>query len=76
MKKQLRRVEDDMKRSQTDSSKYYAVLKEIDARVHAVVTAPPEENQEKEIPPATASNSTTPPTTVNGNSTEATAEKE
>ena len=40
LKKQLKRVEDDMKRSQTDSSKYYAILKDIHAKVHPAVNAP------------------------------------
>ena len=40
LRKQLRRVEDDMKRSQTDSSKYYTLLKEVYAKVHPVVNAP------------------------------------
>ncbi len=52
-----------MKRSATDSSKYYNILKEIDAKVHAIVTAPPEEITPKE---ASAS-------AVNGNTANAEA---
>ena len=40
LKKQLKRVEDDMKRSQTDSSKYYTILKDIYSKVHPAVNAP------------------------------------
>jgi hypothetical protein len=49
LKKQLKRVEDDMKRSQTDSSKYYAILKDIHAKVHPAVNAPTSPVPDKEV---------------------------
>lgn len=48
LKKQLKRVEDDMKRSQTDSSKYYAILKDIHSKVHPAVNAPTSPTPSKE----------------------------
>ena len=49
LKKQLKRVEDDMKRSQTDSSKYYTILKDIYSKVHPAVNAPTSPTPTKEI---------------------------
>ena len=48
LKKQLKRVEDDMKRSQTDSSKYYTILKDIYSKVHPAVNAPTSPTPSKE----------------------------
>ena len=49
LKKQLKRVEDDMKRSQTDSSKYYTILKDIYSKVHPAVNAPTSPTPTKDI---------------------------
>jgi hypothetical protein len=38
-----------MKRSQTDSSKYYAILKDIHAKVHPAVNAPTSPVPDKEV---------------------------
>merc|ERR1711988_722139 len=48
LRKQLKRVEDDMKRSQTDSSKYYTILKDIHSKVHPAVNAPTSPSPTKE----------------------------
>ena len=47
----MKRVEDDMKRSQTDSSKYYTILKDIYSRVHPAVNAPtsPSPNKDNNV---------------------------
>ena len=67
LKKQLKRVEDDMKRSQTDSSKYYTILKDIHSKVHPAVNAPTSPSPNKDhVKPSNDSDQTV--ATVNGKS--------
>ena len=67
LKKQLKRVEDDMKRSQTDSSKYYTILKDIHSKVHPAVNAPTSPSPNKDhVKPSSDSEQTV--ATVNGKS--------
>jgi len=68
LRKQLKRVEDDMKRSQTDSSKYYTILKDIHSKVHPAVNAPTSPSPTKEERTIKKEESEDQTATVNGKS--------
>jgi len=71
LRKQLKRVEDDMKRSQTDSSKYYTILKDIYSKVHPAVNSPTSPSPTKEhtvMKKEESSNNDDQAATVNGKS--------
>ena len=56
-----------MKRSQTDSSKYYTILKDIHSKVHPAVNAPTSPSPNKDhVKPSSDSDQTV--ATVNGKS--------